>query len=119
MEFDGPRILKLEPGLIRIQQMMGAERAPAYIGAGCGALMIYIALCGSWWALKGIWLWPLWHGIAVLMFRRDPQYWSIMWRREWSFPWPSKLYAAPGICAPAVPFEASVPVRGEVGVYGE
>ena len=80
-------------------------------------MMFFLALYGQWGALKGLWLWAIWHGICVLMYRRDPQFWAILWDKEWSNPWPSKLYAAPGICAVKVPIEASVSVRGEAGVY--
>ena len=119
MEQDGPRILPIESGVTRIEQFMGAERAPAYIGFACLAMMVFLALYGQWNALKGVWVWALWHGICVLMYRRDPQYWAILWDKEWKYPWPVKLYAAPGVCAPAVPIEASCPVRGEAGAYGE
>ena len=62
---------------------MGAERTPAYIGFVCLAMMGFLALYGQWGALKGVWLWALWHGICVLMYRRDPQYWAILWDKEW------------------------------------
>ncbi len=119
MENDGPRVLPIESGTVRIQQFMGAERAPAYIGFACGAMLCFLALYGQWGALKGLWLCAIWHGIAVLMFRRDPQYWAIFWQKVWVYPWPVKLYAAPGVCARKVPIEASCPVRGEAGLYGD
>ncbi len=116
---DGPRILPIESGVVRIQQLLGAEREPGFFGVGCLAMMGFIALYGQPKALYGIVGWVLWHAIWVLAFRRDPQYWAIMWRKEWQYPLPSKLYPAPGILAPQVPVEASVPVRGEAGLYGE
>lgn len=116
---DGSRILKIEPGVVRLQTLFGAERAPAFIGLACLAIMFFSALSGKWKALYGIPFWVLWHGYAVLMYRRDPQYWAIMWDKEWKYRWPSYLAPAPGVVAKPVPIEPSVPVRGEAGVYGE
>ena len=116
---DGQQILPIEPGVVRIQTVLGAERGPGMIGVCCAAMMGFIALYGQWAALYGLPIWFAWHGIAVLMFRRDPQYWMIMWRKEWQYRLPSVLYPAPGVIAPMVPIEASVPVRGEAGLYGE
>ena len=119
MENDGPRILPIEPGVVRLPQLFGAEREPAYLGFACAVLLGFVALYGQWAALKGLWLCGLWHGICVLMYRRDPQYWAILWQKTWVYPWPPKLYPAGSVNAKRVPIQASVPVRGEAGVYGE
>lgn len=119
MEHDGPRILKIESGTVRIQTLLKAERAPAWIGLGCLVLMLYSAIAGQWKALYGIPIWGIYHGILMLMYRYDPQYWEIMWEKEWRNPWPSFLAAAPGVVAKPVAMEPSVPVRGEAGAYGD
>lgn len=116
---DGVNILPIESGVVRIQTVLGAERMPGMIGVGALAMMGFSALSGQWNTLYGVIIWAIWHGIAVLMYRRDPQYWAIMWRKEWQYRLPSVLYPAPGVIAPRVPVEASVPVRGEAGLYGE
>lgn len=119
MQEDGPRILPLESGVMRIQQMLGCEWIVGMIGVSYAAMLGIIALYGQWAALYGLPLWGIWHGIGVLMYRRDPQYWLILWRKEWGYPLPSYLAPAPGVCAPEMPVEPSVPVRGEAGAYVE
>lgn len=116
---DGPRIVPIEPGVVRVQTLMGAERSAAYWGFACAVILFVVALYGQWAALKGLWLCGLWHALCVLMYRRDPQFWSILWDKEYRYPWPMKLAPAPEVRAPLVPLEASVPVRAEGGAYGE
>ena len=116
---EGPRLHPIEPGVVRFRSLMGAAWAPAMWGVTCLVIMIASALYGQWKSLYGIPIWALWHGICVLMFRRDPQYWELMWESEWSYRWPEYLAPAPGVRAPVVVVQASVPVRAEAGVVGE
>jgi type IV secretory pathway TrbD component len=97
--------------VLRIQTLCGAERDPAFIGFGCAAMMGFIALYGQLKALYGLPVCVLWHCIWMYAYKIDPQYWQIMWRKFWWYPWPSQLSPAPGVIAREVRIEASVPVR--------
>lgn len=116
---DAPRYHPIETGVVRFRTVRGAGWGPAMIGITCLVIMLASALYGQWKSLYGIPLWAAWHGICVLMFRRDPQYWELVWENEWHHRWPPYLAPAPGVSAPAVALQASVPFRAEAGVYGE
>ena len=110
-EQDGPRMLELESGVVRLETMLGVEWMPGMIAAGSTLLMLGLALYGQPKMLYGLWLSGVWYLIAVLMYRRDPQYWEIMWTKEWYDPWPSSLYPAPSVTAPVVALPPSSLVR--------
>ena len=85
---DTPRVHPIEPGTVRFRQLLGAAWSPAMIGVTCLVIMFASALYGQWKSLYGIPLWLAWHELCVLMYRRDPQYWDIIWDCEWTYPWP-------------------------------
>lgn len=109
---DSPRLLPLERGPVITLHILGAERVPAGLGLWIGGMMVVTAIYGQWQAVYGLPLVFLWHGIWMLAAARDPQYFEVMWRQWVVYPWPDKLYATPGIFAPWVKLEASVPVHG-------
>ena len=115
----GRRVLEIESGVVRIRTILGVEKAPGVIGGVVAATICYIAMFGKWFALYGLIL-PLgWFMMWRVLYGRDPQFWKIMWRKEWWCPLPSVLYPAPGVIASQVELEPTVPVRGEAGLYGE
>jgi len=107
-----PRILPVEPGVIRPVLILGAERLPAGLGFWVGLMMVVTAVYGQFTAVYGLPLCVAWHLLWVLAARRDPQYAGVMWRQWMVYPWPDRLQAAPGVLAKQVKHEASVPVRG-------
>ena len=116
---DGPRIHPIETGVVRFRTLGGAAWSPAMIGVTCLVIMIASALYGQWKSLYGIPVWAAWHGICVVMYRRDPQYWEIVKDCEWWNRWPVYLAPAEEVGAKPVKLEASVPFRGVAGTYGE
>jgi hypothetical protein len=116
---DGPHYYPIETGVVRFRKIRGAAWGPGMIGITCLVIMIASALYGQWKSLYGIPFWVAWHAICVLMYRRDPQWWELAWENEWHHPWPTYLAPAPGVSAPAVVLQASVPVRAVTGTHGE
>ena len=105
----GPIPLKLVPGVIRPVRLMWAERKPIAWGMLAGWLMVMLALYSDNSYLYGLIPVAGWMLYWVRAARIDPQYFEIMWRNWFVFPYPDSLSAWPAVNARPVKVEASVP----------
>lgn len=106
---NGPIPLRMVPGVIRPVRLMWAERKPIAYGMIGGWLFVMLALYSDDAYLYGLIPVAAWIGYWIWAGKVDPQYFEILWRQWFHYTIPQYLTAWPGVNAPRVKVEPSVP----------